>query len=60
MTPNLFINGLRYDEPELKNYYDKNEMSIITNSLKEMIDLNSLTGKEFCRELIKIINEDSD
>ena len=60
MTPNLFINGLRYDEPELKNYYDKNEMSIITNSLKEMIELNSLSGKEFCRELIKIINEDSD
>lgn len=39
MTPSLFINGLPYDEPELKNYYDKNESSIITNSLTEQINL---------------------
>ena len=38
MTPSLFINGLPYDEPELKNYYDKNESSIITNSLTEQIN----------------------
>lgn len=38
MTPALFINGLPYEEPELNNYYDKNEMNIITNSLKSLIE----------------------
>lgn len=33
MTPSLFINGLPYDEPELKNYYDKSESDLIINSL---------------------------
>ena len=33
MTPSLFINGLPYDKPELKNYYDKKETDIIIDSL---------------------------
>ena len=38
MTPSLFINGLPYEEPELNNYYDKNETDIIVNSLEELIN----------------------
>lgn len=36
MTPNLFINGLPYDEPDLKNYYDKTESDIITNNINQI------------------------
>lgn len=41
MTPHLFINGLPYNEPDLKNYYDKDETNIITKSLEEMIKSNT-------------------
>ena len=46
MTPALFINGLPYEEPELNNYYDKNETNVITNSLKDLIDNNDEVTKE--------------
>ena len=37
-TPKLFINGLPSTAPELENYYDKTETSIIVNSLQEEIN----------------------
>ena len=37
-TPHLFINGLPYNEPNLLNYYDKNESNIIINNLQESIN----------------------
>lgn len=54
LTPSLFINGLPSDSPQLSNYYDKNETSIINNDmssrveeleekLKKIIELNNLT-----------------
>lgn len=33
ITPSLFINGLPFDEPELKNYYDKKESDLILDSI---------------------------
>lgn len=35
MTPQLFINGLPYNEPKLENYYDKSEISTTLSLLKE-------------------------
>lgn len=35
ITPHLFINGLPYNEPELKNYFDKDETNVILNSLDD-------------------------
>lgn len=29
LTPNLFVNGLPYDAPELSNYYDTNQIDVI-------------------------------
>ena len=45
MTPQLFINGLPYDEPDLKNYYDKSEISIIKSDTDAQIsELKEDTG----------------
>ena len=38
MTPQLFINGLPYDEPELQNYYNKSQINIIKNDTDAQID----------------------
>ena len=56
ITPAFFINGLPYDEPELKNYYDKDEMNLIIDSmtkdtsiydeLLEVIDNYKLTSND--------------
>lgn len=43
MTPKLFINGLPFDEPNLKNYYDKTEISTIKSDTDAQID--ELRGK---------------
>ena len=44
MTPSLFINGLPYSEPELNNYYDKNESDVIFNALDEKINNIDTSG----------------
>lgn len=60
MTPSLFINGLPFDEPNLKNHYDKNETNIIINSLKELLNTNDIDRvKEFYKNILKKYNEKS-
>lgn len=57
LTPSLFVNGLPSTSPQLDNYYDKNETSIITNDmssrvkeleekLEKIIEINNLTEEE--------------
>lgn len=57
MTPALFINGLPYNEPELLNYYDKNETNVIANSLKDEIDANDEYAKEELGKLDERIDD---
>lgn len=38
MTPNLFINGLPFDEPFLKNYFDKSQISTIKSNTDAQLD----------------------
>ena len=38
MTPTLLVNGLPYDEPNLKNYYDKSEINTIKSDTDAQID----------------------
>lgn len=45
-SPALFINGLPYEEPKLKNYYDKKEADLISNTLNEKIENLDLSDLE--------------
>lgn len=42
-TPNLYVNGLPYNKPELENYYNKTDTGIIVSSLNDTI--NVVDGK---------------
>lgn len=58
MTPKLFINGLPYDEPSLKNYYTKDEISTIKSNTDAQIDnVNAQIGNinENIRGIVDII-----
>lgn len=38
MTPNLFVNGLPYDEPKLENYFDKSQIGTIKSDIDAQLD----------------------
>ena len=64
MTPTLLVNGLPYNEPELKNYYNKDEVSTIKSNTDSQIeelndkidalDIDHIT--ELLNQLVEIIS----
>lgn len=57
-TPTLIVNGLPYNEPELKNYYNKSEISTIKSDTDAQIEeLNTIISELDIDELSATISD---